>query len=729
MGAVIVLLALRALAGDPQAPWWTIFAILATSLLATWLAAATARRALLYAAVVLLNLAGSIWWIEEGDRLTGSLAAFVDGFAYFNALVAALPVVVWVMIELRWIRPRLKGATRTRLIGVHHVAATLSTAVLMFMVAAGLYNDLAGFPRDTHMPLAWLAVGAAALANSACLWDRPSQVAIARLYFLALTAAGLVLDGLDLGGSQFWWMLTLVLAAFSLATSYAWSRRGELRALAARAGVPVEVDQPVSETGGLPWLVPANSVVATVVTLLAFWMVLTFDGFTDRMFAAYAILAQAAAVGLLARGAVRSSLQYASLVLGGLFAVAFGWAWLPPDLSAPLVHRTVVVAVALVAVMLVYGFGLVKLLRRENEWTIAAMRLVPWVVAGQAAAILLVLGAEVTYFAAHEEVPMVWAEILAVAVALAAMCLAALAAAVLPGRDPLGLTERGRQAYVYAAELVLALFCMHIRLTMPWLFHGWFVRYWPLVVMAIAFVGVGLGEWLARRRAQVLSEPLQTTGALLPMLPVLGFWLVPGEVNYSLLLLTVGVLYAALAALRQSFLFGVLAAMAANGSLWHLLYRADGLGFFEHPQLWLIPPAVCVLIAAYLNREQLTKEQMTTVRYMAAIVIYVASTADVFLNGVEEAPWLPLVLAAISILGIFTGILLRVRAFVYLGTSFLMVALLTIIWYAAVELGYAWLWWVCGIVAGVCIIAVFAVFEKKRDDMLHLVERLKAWEP
>ena len=50
---------------------------------------------------------------------------------------------------------------------------------------------------------------------------------------------------------------------------------------------------------------------------------------------------------------------------------------------------------------------------------------------------------------------------------------------------------------------------LHIRVTMPWLFHGWFLRFWPLVVMAIAFVGVGLGEVFQRRRQRVLSEPLR----------------------------------------------------------------------------------------------------------------------------------------------------------------------------------------------------------------------------
>lgn len=89
---------------------------------------------------------------------------------------------------------------------------------------------------------------------------------------------------------------------------------------------------------------------------------------------------------------------------------------------------------------------------------------------------------------------------------------------------------------------------------------------------------------------------------------------------------------------------------------------------------------------------------------------------------------LPIVLAGLSLVGIFAGILFRVRAFLYLGLSFLLVALLTIIWYAAVEREMTWIWWVSGIVTGILIIALFGLFEKKREDMLQLVEQVKHWE-
>ena len=119
---------------------------------------------------------------------------------------------------------------------------------------------------------------------------------------------------------------------------------------------------------------------------------------------------------------------------------------------------------------------------------------------------------------------------------------------------------------------------------------------------------------------------------------------------------------------------------------------------------------------------------MTTVRYLTSSVIYTSSTADIFIHGVADAPWLPMILAGFSLLGIFAGILFRVRAFLFLGLTFLVVSLLTVIWHAAVVLQQTWLWYVTGIIVGVLIIALFAVFERKRQEVLGLVERLKSWE-
>ena len=49
------------------------------------------------------------------------------------------------------------------------------------------------------------------------------------------------------------------------------------------------------------------------------------------------------------------------------------------------------------------------------------------------------------------------------------------------------------------------------------------------------------------------------------------------------------------------------------------------------------------------------------------------------------------------------------------------------IWHAAVGQHQIWVWWACGIVLGAAIITLFAIFEKRRNDVLRALEQLKKW--
>jgi hypothetical protein len=180
--------------------------------------------------------------------------------------------------------------------------------------------------------------------------------------------------------------------------------------------------------------------------------------------------------------------------------------------------------------------------------------------------------------------------------------------------------------------------------------------------------------------------------------------------------------------MRRSFKFAMLAVFAGNGGLWSLLYGNADYGFYQHPQLWLIPISLSVLVSGHFNQARLTKDQMTTIRYGTLTMIYVSSTSDIFINGVSESAWLTIILAVLSVIGVFAGLMLRIRAFLFLGTAFLILSLLTIIWTASVNLNWSWLWYVTGIVFGALIIFTFALFERKRREMLELVERLKQWQ-
>jgi hypothetical protein len=311
--------------------------------------------------------------------------------------------------------------------------------------------------------------------------------------------------------------------------------------------------------------------------------------------------------------------------------------------------------------------------------------------------------------------------------------------------DPLALPERRRPLYVYAAELVLVLLFLHVRLTMPFLFRGTLAQYWPFLLMGLAFLGVGLAEVFERRNLRVLADPLQKTGIFLPLLPLLAFWLqpaiapllppaagrarsLPPFLEHAGVWYLLGLLYAWVAVTRRSSRFALLAALSVNFGTWGLLYhyREAGVGFLAHPQLWLIPLALILLAAEHINRDRLPAAQALALRYFGLILLYVSSTADLFLAGMGDIG-LSLVLAVLSVLGVLAGIQFRVRAFLFAGLTFLLLVIFARIWYAAVTQAQTWVWWVSLIVLGVAILALFAVFEKRRNDVLRLVEELKRW--
>lgn len=319
--------------------------------------------------------------------------------------------------------------------------------------------------------------------------------------------------------------------------------------------------------------------------------------------------------------------------------------------------------------------------------------------------------------------------------------------------DPLDSSEKTRSWYVYLAEGLIFLLFLHARLNIPELFQGPLARYWTLVILVIAFAGVAFGELAERRGLTVLATPLLRTGVFLPLVPILAFWLRPpaaflgyAEANlpglkpllgyferlpwhfdsHAGIWMLTAAIYGFIAVTRRSRGWALVAALTANFGLWAILLHL-GISFFVHPQAWLIPLGLILLTAENLHRDQIAPGTSEGLRYLGVCLIYVASTADLFLVGLGKSLWLPIFLALLCVIGVLVGILLRVRAFLFLGVSFLLVDILIMIWHAAVNQAQTWLWWAAGIVLGVAILALFALFEKRRNDVLHLIDDLKQW--
>jgi hypothetical protein len=70
---------------------------------------------------------------------------------------------------------------------------------------------------------------------------------------------------------------------------------------------------------------------------------------------------------------------------------------------------------------------------------------------------------------------------------------------------------------------------------------------------------------------------------------------------------------------------------------------------------------------------------------------------------------------------------LRVRAFLLAGIVFLGLDIFSQTWHAAVNRQQTWIWWASGIVLGALILALFALFEKRRNDVVRLLDDFRQW--
>jgi hypothetical protein len=402
-----------------------------------------------------------------------------------------------------------------------------------------------------------------------------------------------------------------------------------------------------------------------------------------------------------------------------------------------------------------YGLGLPRWLGGNNPWSRAGRRLATPLGALACACLALVLVQEfLLYDRVLRTTPLAWSAVALVSAALAVLIGGVLTFALSPRRDPLKLSDGARTLYVYAAEILAGLLLVHLRLNVPQITLGQCGYLWPFVVMAVAFAGVGLSELFNRRGLAVLASPLQRTAMLLPLLPLLAFLVQPlGQLRHAAndavagvtpftryvdglpsdyrfhaaVWFLMGTLYLLVAVSRRSSNLALVAVLLANFGLWVLFGHTEGLALLWHPQLWLIPIGLIVLVAEHLNRDRLEASQTLALRYAGLLLIYLSSTADMFIAGLGHSALLPIALAVLSVAGVLLGILLRVRAFLFLGMTFLFLVVFSQIWHAAVDLSQTWLWWASGIVLGVAILTLFALFEKRRNDVLKVIDDIKRW--
>jgi hypothetical protein len=740
IGAIVVALSLLWSLHDAGGAWWRARAILsvsvATGLLAMWLR----RPGYVYVSGLLLNAAGTLLGLAVGH-------ATAVGLAEVNIFCLAAGATIWAILRGVHREGVPSPVLDDRPLPFAHAAAVVGLGALCALAAVFFFRTLNPPRLDEIDALGWTALGAVAAALLVHLWDRTARFPLAGLYVLVLASLAFIHHFRAWSPWGTTWAIASELPAFVLVAAAAGWVLPRARPVWRALRIPEEPGRWSAD-----WFVYVQFALTAVGAVMAAWIAIDFDfegvmADKARLGMGGRIAAIAGALMLLGTAVVMASHRerpgrrgwhFAGFASGALLQCTIGWSTLSTEATAPWLHRSVTLMVAAALMTYLSSMGLRKIVPAARDWAASGRKISPALGALALVALAGVMAQEVYWYDHPGGVPLGLTETLIVAAALVGLIATGLALAVVPDLDPLGLSERGRTVYVYVAEALLLLVCLHVGLTLPHLFHSGIVRrYWMLIVMGVAFVGAGLSEWFHRRRMPVLSEPFEWTAFLLPIVPAAAFWFpVAGIPSLGIagpspaVWLLIGAFYSICAYLRRpagTALPSALAVAAFNMGLWVLWTRLD-IGLTDRPQLWIIPVGLCVLVAEFLNHDRLTSAQSGAVRYLALSLIYVSSTVDMVLTGIENNIWLPLVLMFLSVAGILLGILLRVRSFLVLGLTFLMVLMLTMLKYAAYDLGQMWTLYACGVLTAAAIIALFAVFEKRRNDILRAAEKFKRWE-
>jgi tetratricopeptide (TPR) repeat protein len=245
------------------------------------------------------------------------------------------------------------------------------------------------------------------------------------------------------------------------------------------------------------------------------------------------------------------------------------------------------------------------------------------------------------------------------------------------------------------------------------------------VLTLFAFVDLGIAEVMERVQLGLYSGPTRYASLVLPVLPLVQLIGKGGLTEITVFHLVVaGTFYAVACGALQWRSLGYAAGVLYNAALW-VLWGQMGWQLADHPQFFLVPVGLSAILFAEVNRHDLGRELVNSIRSAGLITTYLAMAAPVW-QFRSFGDWVALLLG--SLLGLFAGIGLRVQTFVWLG-------LVTFLADVAYELGrvgleHALAKWAIMLSLGILLIFFVALNEKKQIviTMRGYYQEIRSWE-
>jgi len=499
------------------------------------------------------------------------------------------------------------------------------------------------------------------------------------------------------------------------------------------------------------WLPGVQGIVSGIILLLSVWISWDAEIFEERIIGAFATFCVAPSALLLAWAGLGTS---RSVRREFLFLLAAAWCLVLQAVPSPLDDSRWPQRAALLqfAFLILVVVGRLILGKLTGVWEFAIKLIRDRLPIFAFLSIFCTLALEAIYFNpdAMKSLQPEWAFQLVLG-SIAVLGLGCLRFVCFLDSENASDTSWKNTRYTWGIIVVLVSVFLHCRLCRPEWFGGFFGQYWSLGVLILSFIAAGISELFFRRNKQAIALPIMLCGVLIPLAPQLSFWFKQFLVAYpekfffmkafaesamrlpvdfsaqAFLWFLAALVWGWVAMQRNSFYLMLASCLGLVSGFWSL-WVSQGFSIFQHPQMWLVPPAIFLLILEFSLRSKLHKNLSQFLRYTALAFLYASSASDLLILGIGYSVWLPIALAFWSVMGILAGMATQTKGFLYFGMAFLLMDIFFMIWHAAVDKQQTWVWWIAVIILGSAILAVFTLFEKKKTEVKNLMNKLKSWD-
>jgi hypothetical protein len=210
---------------------------------------------------------------------------------------------------------------------------------------------------------------------------------------------------------------------------------------------------------------------------------------------------------------------------------------------------------------------------------------------------------------------------------------------------------------IYGIAVIIGLLLIYVRLLWQGISP---LNVWDTaILMSLGYILFSFHQFKPSRQVYNLT-------LLLPLLAILTIPLQLDSIYATSTLIAAATLYLLISPSSENKLPVYLGLLAINIGIY--IWIPSWVANYKLLQIYTIPVAITVLIMLQFHQLELKPSVVNTIRLTALSSIYATATLDVFIR-----PELGIFILALSLSigGIILGIALRVKAFLYLGTLFL----------------------------------------------------------